>query len=182
MIHNPVDADTGKEVLLYLYAGATNGLSLRPTPVSGGNMASLLRFSEAGALALHAMARVAAGRGEVLSAGALARDCRASKTHMIKVCQRLAQGGLLTAHRGAAGGFTLGRSAGRIRLLEIYTLIEGPVVLKPCLFQNHTCVGGHDKQCVFGRMILGFERDVFRYLKQTTLSSVAAQCTIGETR
>ncbi len=145
-------------------------------------MASLLRFSEAAALALHAMARVAAGGGDVLSAKSLARDCRASEAHMIKVCRRLAQGGLLTPHRGATGGFTLGRSAGQIRLLEIYTLIEGPVVLKPCLFQSHTCVGGHDKKCVFGRMIMGFERDVLRYLKNTTLSSVAAQCTIGNSR
>ena len=72
-------------------------------------MASLLRFSEAAALALHAMARVAAGHGEVLSAKTLAHDCRASEAHMIKVCQRLAQGGLLTAHRGAGGGFTLGK-------------------------------------------------------------------------
>jgi Rrf2 family protein len=145
-------------------------------------LASLLRFSEAAALALHAVARVAAGHGEVLSAKTLAHDCRASEAHMIKVCQRLAQGGLLSAHRGAGGGFTLGKSAGQIRLLEIYTLIEGPVVLKPCLFQNHSCVGGHDKKCVFGRMILGFEKDVLRYLKKTTVSSVAAQCAIGESR
>lgn len=145
-------------------------------------MASLLRFSEAAALALHAMARVAVGRGDVLSAKALAHDCQASEAHMIKVCQRLAQGGLLNAHRGAAGGFTLGKSAGQIRLLEIYALIEGPVVLKPCLFQNHTCIGDHHKECVFGTMIMGFEKDVLRYLRTTSLAAVAAKCTSGDGR
>lgn len=145
-------------------------------------MPGLLNFSEAAALALHAMARVAVGRGEVLSAKALARDCRASEAHMIKVCQRLAQGGLLTAHRGAAGGFTLGKSAGQIRLLEIYTLIEGPIVLKPCLFRNHSCIDEHHKECAFGTMIMGFEKDILRYLKATTLAAVAAKCTSGEDR
>jgi Rrf2 family protein len=142
-------------------------------------MAGLLRFSEATALALHAMARVAAGRGEVLSARSLAKDCRASEAHMIKVCRRLAQGGLLTPHRGATGGFTLGKSAGQIRLLEIYALIEGPVVLKPCLFRSHDCVGGRDKKCVFGKTILRLEQGVLQYLKQTTLASVATQCASG---
>jgi Rrf2 family protein len=142
-------------------------------------MATLLRFSEAAALALHAMARVAAGGSEVLSAGALARDCGASEAHMIKVCQRLARADLLIAHRGAKGGFTLGRNAGRIRLLEIYTAIEGPVVLKPCLFQNHTCTGGRAKKCVFGGMIMGFEKDVLRFLKATSLASVVARCRPG---
>lgn len=145
-------------------------------------MPGLLRFSEAAALALHAMARVAVGRGDVLSAKALARDCRASEAHMIKVCQRLAQGGLLTSHRGAAGGFTLGKKAGQIRLLEVYTLIEGPVVLRPCLFQNHTCIGDHHKECAFGTMIMELERDVLRYLKTTTLAAVAARCTSREAR
>jgi Rrf2 family protein len=177
-----VDSDTGKEVLIYLYGCGAVRLSVRPDPSGGGQMASLLRFSEAAALALHAMARVAAGRGDVVSARTLANDCRASEAHMIKVCRRLAQGGLLTPHRGAGGGFTLGRSAGKIRLFDVYTLIEGPVVLKPCLFQNHDCAGGHDKKCVFGRMILGFEKDVLRYLKQTTVSSVAAQCACGKAR
>lgn len=128
------------------------------------------------------MARVAVGRGDVLSAKALAHDCRASEAHMIKVCQRLARGGLLNPHRGAGGGFTLGRSAGQIRLLEIYTAIEGDVVLKPCLFQNHTCIGDHHKECAFGTMIMGFEKDVLRYLRTTSLAAVAAKCASGDDR
>lgn len=128
------------------------------------------------------MARVAVARGDVVSAKILANDCRASEAHMIKVCRRLAQGGLLLPHRGSTGGFSLGKSAGQIRLLEIYTLIEGPVVLNPCLFQNHTCSGGHGKKCVFGTVIVGFEREVLRYLRKTTLASVAAQCVSGDAR
>ena len=139
-------------------------------------MASLLRFSEASALALHAMARIAAARGEVLSARTLARECRASDAHMIKVCRRLAAGGFLRPHRDVMGGYSLARRAGAIRLLEIYTLIEGPVVLKPCLFQDHSCAGGRRGNCVFGGTLMRFEKDILRYLQRTTLSSIAARC------
>ena len=142
-------------------------------------MASLLRFSEAAALALHAMARVAVGQGEVISARTLAAECRASEAHMIKVCQRLSRGGLLRSHRGAGGGFTLGRGAGRIRLLDIYTEIEGPVKLNPCLFQGHACAGGHQGRCVVGGMILGYEKEILRYMKSTSLAAIAAECLSG---
>jgi DNA-binding IscR family transcriptional regulator len=61
-------------------------------------------------------------------------------------------------------------------------LIEGPIVLKPCLFQNHSCIDEHHAECVFGAMIMGFESDVLRFLKTTTLASVAAKCTSGAGR
>lgn len=142
-------------------------------------MSTLLKFSEAAALALHAMARTATAGREALSARALAGEFGASEAHMIKVCQRLARAGLLVPRRGPGGGFILGRSAGRIRLLEIYTAIEGPVVLRPCLFQNHSCTGGRHRKCAFGSMILGFEKDMLRCLRATSLASVAARCSAG---
>ena len=137
-------------------------------------MATLFRFSEAAALGLHAMVYVAARKGAVVKVREMSAVFRASEAHMSKVCQRLARYGLLIAHRGIHGGFTLGRSAGRIRLLEIYTALEGPVKLSPCLFRNRSCRDEPKHDCIFGRKIMRFEEEFLSYLRTTSLSSVAA--------
>jgi Rrf2 family protein len=136
-------------------------------------MATLFRFSEAASLALHAMVYVACREGEVVKAREMSGVFRASSAHMSKVCQRLVRGGLLQAHRGVHGGFTLGRSAKRIRLLEIYAAIEGPVVLTSCLFRDRNCRGTPKHDCVLGKEILRLEEQFLRYLKTTRLATLA---------
>jgi Rrf2 family protein len=137
-------------------------------------MATLFRFSEAAALALHAMVYVACQDGEVVKAREMSAAFKASDAHMSKVCQRLTRSGLLKAHRGARGGFTLGRSARAIRLLAIYSAIEGPVTLTSCLFKNRSCRETPKHDCLFGKEILRLEEEFLRYLQATPLSAVAA--------
>ena len=137
-------------------------------------MATLFRFSEAAALALHAMVYVGCRGGEVVKAREMSAAFKASDAHMSKVCQRLTRTGLLEAHRGVHGGFTLGKSANRIRLLEIYSAIEGPVTLTSCLFQDRSCRETPKHDCLFGKEIMRLEEEFLRYLKTTPLSAVAA--------
>ncbi len=137
-------------------------------------MATLFKFSEAASLALHAMVLVAAHEGEVVKSRELAAAFHASDAHMSKVCQRLTRAGLLRARRGVSGGVTLARGAGRIRLIEVYSAIEGPVKLSPCLFRNRECRDHRKHECVFGKRIMSYERDFLDYLKRTTLAVVAA--------
>jgi Rrf2 family protein len=141
------------------------------------SVATLLRISEAAALAFHAMGTLAAGpQDAVVSSRALSRACHASDAHMVKVCQRLNRRGLLQARRGQAGGFRLARSASRIRLFDIYVAIEGPVKLRPCLFRDHDCCGSKGHGCVYGREIRRFEEQFLQFLKKTSLASVARRC------
>ncbi|MCC6652856.1 MAG: Rrf2 family transcriptional regulator [Candidatus Eisenbacteria bacterium] len=142
-------------------------------------MATLFKFSEAASLALHAMVLIAVRKGEVVKAREMSAAFRASGAHMSKVCQRLTRSGLLVAHRGVTGGFTLSRSAGRIRLYEVYEAIEGRVELFPCLFRKRHCAGKSKHDCVFGKRIMGYEKDFLRYLKTTTIARVAATSDLG---
>ena len=139
-------------------------------------MAGLFRISEAAALGLHAMGHLALDESEVMSARELSESCRASDAHMIKVCQRLQRHGLVIARRGVGGGFKLARSAGRIRLVDIFAAIEGPVKLRPCLFRDRECHGHDGGRCVFGRRVMEFETEFLRYLKGTTLADIAEEC------
>lgn len=139
-------------------------------------MATLLRMSEAAALALHAAGFMASRRDEAHSARALAARFRASEAHMVKVCQKLSRRGLVAARRGPGGGFVLAKNPARIRLLDVYVAIEGPVRLRPCLFRDRQCGGRAGHECVYGRTVMRFEEGFLRYLRDTTLGAVAAKC------
>lgn len=146
-------------------------------------MAGVVRFSEAAALALHAAVYVAAlPDDEAVSAPALARICGASEAHMTKVCQRLARAQMFTARRGPRGGFRLAGSPARLRLLDVYQAIEGKVEAHACLFPHRVCRDSRRGGCVFGKKVLELERQFVRYLKQTTVAEVAAECGPHERR
>ena len=49
-----------------------------------------------------------------------------------KVLKALTQGGLLTARRGAHGGYELARGADAINVAEIVSAIDGPIALTNC--------------------------------------------------
>lgn len=46
---------------------------------------------------------------------------------------------LLRSFRGTGGGFTLGRPAREITLLQIVEAVEGPIVLNHCLHDKASC-------------------------------------------
>jgi len=64
---------------------------------------------------------------------------------LAKVFQQFGKVGLVNSCRGAGGGFTLGRSADRISLLEIIEAVEGPILLNRCLLEEGAC--GRDAVC-----------------------------------
>ena len=47
--------------------------------------------------------------------------------------------GLVRAMRGMKGGYQLTKPAGEVTLSDIYTAIEGPVLLVGCLEQDTSC-------------------------------------------
>lgn len=50
-----------------------------------------------------------------------------------KILESLVKNGLVKSYRGAGGGFTLGRDAADISLLQIIESVEGPFALNECL-------------------------------------------------
>ena len=56
-----------------------------------------------------------------------------------KVMQALARAGLVTAHRGIKGGYSLARDAGEITVKTIVEAVEGPIILNRCLTRKGEC-------------------------------------------
>lgn len=77
-----------------------------------------------------AVCLLAKSNGENVSCETIARRGRMPASFLVKVLQRLAHGGLLTASRGPGGGYHLARAPERITLLEIAAAIDGPISLR----------------------------------------------------
>jgi Rrf2 family protein len=135
----------------------------------------LIKMSEATSIALHALAYVCSS-GQTVNAAELARVCRASEAHTMKVCQRLAKAGILIARRGPGGGFTLGRDPQQLRLAEIYTLFDGPLSAGHCVFATPACGDEDVHHCIFGGKMFQINQQIAEYFQETRLSDIAVHC------
>jgi Rrf2 family protein len=59
---------------------------------------------------------------------------------MAKILRRLVRAHLLRSSRGVHGGFSLGRPAAEISLLDILEAVEGPIGLTDCTSEPNGCV------------------------------------------
>lgn len=101
---------------------------------------SILRFSEAANLAMHAMVYLAwRDASGPCPAADIASGLQISENHLAKVLQRLVHGGMVHSIRGARGGFSLAKPPEQVTLLSILELIDGPLPEHHCLLGNETC-------------------------------------------
>jgi Rrf2 family protein len=130
-------------------------------------VSGVLKLSEAAVLALHAMAALAGNGKRPATTREIAESLKASEAHLSKVLQRLHKAGLVQSARGRQGGYTLGKPAGRISLLEVYEAIEGKVVVANCLFGRPVC---NRKKCILGGVLCSVDGKIKKYLSSTRLS------------
>jgi Rrf2 family protein len=132
-------------------------------------MSNLLRVSEAASMGLHAMALLAVDPERLLSTREAASLLGVSEAHLAKVFQRLARVGLVDSIRGPKGGFLLARQPSTITLLEVFEAIEGPIVVRACLFSSRLCDG---ENCIFGHLLESVDSEAKDYFGKTKLSEV----------
>ena len=132
-------------------------------------MSSVLKISEAASLALHSTVLLAANPGKMVSTREIASRLHVSAAHLSKVLQRLARAGLVRSIRGPKGGFSLGKPADEITLLDVYESIEGPLVPSKCLLDAQICSG---EKCILGGLLETVDKQVRDYLAETRLSEL----------
>ncbi len=94
------------------------------------SMLKLNRITDYAVVALSMMAREP---DKMVTAQQLASETAVPLPTVAKVLKELAQGGVLTSHRGASGGYVLARLPDEITVLEIIRALEGPVSLTACV-------------------------------------------------
>ena len=75
----------------------------------------------------------------VLLVGEIASAEGMPESYLAKIFQALAREGIVRSHRGAGGGFSLGRSPGEITLRQVVEAIDGPIALCRCLGVSGSC-------------------------------------------
>ena len=89
-----------------------------------------------------------------------------------RVMQRLAAVGLLSSNKGRRGGFTLGRPARRITLVNVITAFQGEIALSECLVRGLPC--RNRPTCTVRRKLRDVEEMLKRELSGITLEMLLA--------
>ena len=132
-------------------------------------MSRIVTLSEAATIAVHAMVLVARSGQNHMNVKNLADLTGASRNHIAKVMQRLVKVGFVKSTRGPTGGFKLSKKPEEITLLEIYTAIEGEVVISSCPFDKPVCAFG---QCLMGGIIHSMTEQFIKYFSERKLSDL----------
>ncbi len=129
-------------------------------------------FGASATHALRALAHLAAGGGEEATLGRdLARKVQVPSHYLAKVLATLARTGVLTATRGARGGYRLARPARRITLLDVVEPFEGRRARPGCLLRpGEPCREG--ATCSAHAAWSGVKTSYLRFLETTTLADI----------
>lgn len=71
--------------------------------------------------------------GRVRTSAALSEATSVPLPSVSKVLKIMAHASLVTAHRGAKGGYSLDRAASNVTMTEIIQALEGPIALTACV-------------------------------------------------
>ena len=87
-----------------------------------------------------------------------------------KIIRDLMHHGIVRSHRGAHGGYTLGRTPGQITFREVIEAIEGPISLNVCVAGQKDC--SVLDSCNMQRVWQEGQRRVMEYFSETTLADL----------
>lgn len=71
--------------------------------------------------------------GQTLTASQLADRSSVPLPTVAKILKLMARGGVVTSHRGAAGGYNLSRPAEAITVAQIIQALDGPISITACV-------------------------------------------------
>jgi Rrf2 family protein len=135
--------------------------------LKGARMSNPVKISEAASLALHATGILAGTARGPWSAEVIADMLGVSRSHLVKVLQRLSKAGLVRSSRGPGGGYSLTRPPHEISAREVYEIVEGPIDVSVCAMEVPTCGWA---SCVLGDMFCRIGKQVREQLDSVTIA------------
>ncbi len=84
---------------------------------------------------------VRGGSGKVHNARDVSADVHLPQPTVSKLLKTLSRSGVLAAHRGVKGGYSLARSAEEITVADVVNALEGPISMTDCISDgDHSCM------------------------------------------
>lgn len=104
------------------------------------------------------------------SARGLSEEAKLPLPTVSKILKLLAKHGLLEAHRGVRGGFTLSRKPDQITMATVINALEGPIGVTDCCAPASDC--GIENSCIVKSNWMKINRVVFGALDRITLAEM----------
>ncbi len=92
------------------------------------------------------------------------------QTFLRKIFQGLARSGIIDSKRGVGGGFYLLKRPSKISIKEILEIVQGPVSLSECLFDEKVC--GISPSCRIRKRLNTIQQKLEYLLNRTPLSEL----------
>ncbi|MFH1965136.1 MAG: Rrf2 family transcriptional regulator [Acidobacteriota bacterium] len=135
-------------------------------------MPQMLHVLNAATLGIHACCLLAAApENQRLTSQNMAEILHGSANHIAKIMQLLTRAGILHSIRGPGGGFTLACDPEKTSILEIFEVIEGPILEKHCMLRVPAC--NPSEPCVMGSLVQEVQDMVRKRFSETTLGDMA---------
>ena len=115
---------------------------------------------------------------EVSSLKDIACFADASPTFLAKIFQQFNRTGIVKSSRGSGGGFSLGRPARDITLLEIIEAVEGPIAVNQCILGKGVC--SRDVTCPVHPVWKEVQQQMTGMLGSVTLERLVGETPVDE--
>ena len=132
-------------------------------------MPNIIKITEATTLAFHTMFYLFLRHDQLVPTKEIASKFGFSENHLAKILQRLVKAGFIDSIRGPKGGFKLKSDSTHISLLQIYEIIEGPLILDDCLLAKKVCKGD---RCILDHLLKSLNKQFADYLADTKLTDL----------
>jgi FeS assembly SUF system regulator len=131
-------------------------------------MIRMTRLTDYGIMLLTLFARD--DKHPMKSARDLSGEAKLPLPTVSKILKLLARHGLLEAHRGVRGGFTLSRKPDAITMATVINALEGPIGVTDCCAPASDC--GIENSCIVKSNWMKINRVVFDALDRITLAEM----------
>jgi len=105
-----------------------------------------------------------------ISAQELVGELNIPRPFLRKILQVLNKEGVLNSHKGQAGGFDLAIAPGKISLLSLVRIFQGPLKLNICTFRKKICPD--TRLCKVRKKIDKIQKYVSSELRGVTIASL----------
>lgn len=113
--------------------------------------------------------------GNRVTGGEISNEMAIPERYLLKVLNKLRNGGLIQSFSGNAGGYELSKSLSRITLWDVLVTMEETMEINPCLQDEENCSRHATATCPVRRFYCSFQLTIEQILRSVSLKSIQNQ-------
>ena len=102
----------------------------------------MFRLSQKSDYGLILLSNLKRSQGQTLSISKIASKNQISPKFLSQIAQELKKAGILASKEGVSGGYSLAKSASKIKILDVLKVLDGELVEGKCFEEGHECTCG----------------------------------------